>query len=186
MVFEVLELGTWAGGSHIAGPLLCPDLLSFLVNISILVRPLKVISWVKVEMRGKEKEQPHCFTLWFGLWKMLRTDWHINLTSVFPFFCLVKPSWPGSPPCAPRDITQLPVPTHYPAPYPPATARVPAVDMDFFLPWVATASFSTPDFKTSFALSLCLPYSRGTGQRPFLGLYPASCFFSKPRFLGQG
>lgn len=38
-------------------------------------------------MRGKEKEGPPYFTLWWGVWKeLLRTDLHINLSSVFPFF----------------------------------------------------------------------------------------------------
>lgn len=138
-------------------------------------------------MRGKEKEGPPYFTLWWGVWKeLLRTDLHINLSSVFPFFFFffVKLSWPGPPPRAhwlpPRDTTQLPVPTDSTAPCPPAIVQGSAMDTHhqglFIHCWLQ-----------SIFCFISVSLFQGELLRLFLNLYSAPCFSPppKPRFLGQ-
>lgn len=53
----MLGLGTWVRGNHIVEPRLCPDIPSCLMNISILVIPLKVIIEGEVEMK-RERAVP--------------------------------------------------------------------------------------------------------------------------------
>ena len=129
-------------------------------------------------MRGKEKEGLPYFTLWWVWKELLRTDLHINLSSVFPFFFFfIKPSWPGPPPCAhwlpPRDTTQLPVPTDSPAPRPPAIAQSSAMDTHhqglFFHSWLQ-----------SIFCFISVSLFQGELLRLFLNLYSAPCFFFFP------
>ena len=105
---------------------------------------------------------------------MLGTHLHMNLSSVFPFsvcffFFVLQSSAVQSHLVV--SCWLPPSPADHPAPYIPATTLCPAIDMDFFLPLVTTASFSTSNFKVSFASLLLQPYSRGMGQRLVLGRY---------------
>lgn len=64
----------------------------------------------------------------------------------------------------PRATTQLPVLTYSPVPYSPApaTAQGPAMDMDFFLPWVTKASFFHSSFQNIFCFISLSPLFKGS------------------------
>lgn len=96
----------------------------------------------------------------------------MNLSSVFPFFFFVKPSWPGPLPWAPLATSQR----HYPvASVHSLPSFLPCSDIMGAQPWTQvsfsaqgpTASFSTPDFKTSFASSFCLSLVQGEPVRDY-------------------